>query len=79
MAENYYNKVIPAFNEFNNTFFNKIYKSHIEDYITRPSEMEIRLTNISIIGEKQIDILIEDINSLIINNINEEIYDGGGY
>ncbi len=52
MAENYYNKVIPAFNEFNNTFFKKIYKSHIEDYITRPSEMEIRLTNISIIEEK---------------------------
>ena len=44
-------------------FFNKIYKSHIEDYITRPSEMEIRLTNISIIEERQIDILIEDINS----------------
>ena len=36
MAEKYYNEVIPAFNEFNNSFFDKVYKSHIENYVTRP-------------------------------------------
>ena len=73
MAEKYYNEVIPAFNEFNNSFFDKVYKSHVEDYVTRPSEIETRLRNYVIMEEKQINNLIEDINSLIINNINKEI------
>ena len=76
MAEKYYNEVIPAFNEFNNSFFDKVYKSHIENYVTRPSEIETRLRNISIMEEKQINNLIEDINSLIINNIDKEINEG---
>ena len=49
------------------------YKSHVEDYVTRPSEIETRLRNYVIMEEKQINNLIEDINSLIINNINKEI------
>ena len=76
MAEKYYNEVIPAFNEFNNSFFDKVYKSHVEDYVTRPSEIETRLRNYVIMEEKQINNLIEDINSLIINNIDKEINEG---
>ena len=72
ISDDYYKEVIPAFNEFNNTFL-KIYKSHINEYISRPTEVENKLRIIQNNEEYELNNIIEDINSIIINNINIEI------
>ena len=73
MADDYYSEVIPAFNEFNNTFLNEIFKSHIKEYVSRPTEVENKLRIIQNNEEYELNNIIDDINSLIINNINNEL------
>ena len=76
ISNDYYNEVIPAFNEFNYTFLNQIYKSHINEYISRPTEVENKLRMIQNNEENELNNIIEDINSIIINNINTELKNG---
>ena len=73
MAQEYYKLVVPAFMEYNNTFFEKTFKGHISEYISRPTEVETKLRKIQNNEEKILNETIEQINSIIISYINDEI------
>ena len=75
MSEKYYEEVTPAFMEFNNTFFEKTYKSHLKYYISVPTEVINLLRIIKNMEDLKLNKIIEDINTLIISYINNEIKD----
>jgi hypothetical protein len=61
--------------EFNNTFFEKVYKAHLKDYVSVPTELQTRLRYIQNMEEYQLDEIIENINTILISYINNEIKD----
>ena len=75
MVNDYYGEVLPAFMEFNNTFFEKTFKSHMSDYISRPTEVETKLRKIQNNEELILNETIETITTIIITYINDEIKD----
>ena len=75
MAQQYYDEVLPAFMEYNNTFFEKVFKEHMGSYISRPTEVETKLRTIQNNEEKILEETIEYITTIIITYINNEIKD----
>ena len=61
--------------EFNNTFFEKVYKAHLKYYVSVPTELQTRLRYIQNMEEYQLDEIIENINTILISYINNEIKD----
>ena len=67
MSEKYYEEVTPAFIEFNNTFFEKIYDTHLKYYISVPKEVINLWRIIKNMEELKLNKIIKDINTLIIS------------
>ena len=75
ISNDYYSVVTPAFMEFNNTFFEKVYKAHLKDYVSVPTELQTRLRYIQNMEEYQLNEIIENINTILISYINNQIKD----
>ncbi len=52
MIDNYYSKVIPAYEEFNNTFFNKYFLVHVGEYVSKPTEIITKFNKIILSQEE---------------------------
>ena len=73
MIDNYYSKVIPAYEEFNNTFFNKYFLVHVGEYVSKPTEIITKFNKIILSQEEEKKSQIDNINDLIILSINNAI------
>ena len=73
MIKNYYLTVIPAFEEFNYTFFNKYFLVHANQYVSKPTELITKLGKIIMSQEEEKKSQITNINNLLILSINNAI------
>ena len=73
MIDNYYSEVIPAYDEFNNTFFKKYFLVHIGEYVSKPTEIITKIKQIIISQEEEKNAQIKNINELIILYLNNGI------
>ena len=73
MIRNYYFIVIPAFEEFNYTFFNKHFLVHANQYVSKPTELITKLGKIILSQEEEKKSQITNLNNLLILSINNAI------
>ena len=75
LSNNYYEKVLPAFENFETQFLEKNFEKHKDKYITKPTELINKLNQIKKIEENEFDNLMENINKKNENNINSALND----
>ena len=73
MINNYYSIVIPAYEEFNYTFLNKHFIIHVDQYISKPTELITKFKQIELSQRNEKEKQIENINNLLIDSINNGI------
>ena len=75
LSNNYYEKVLPAFENFETQFLKENFEQHKDKYITKPTELINKLNQIKKIEENEFDNLIEKINKKNENDINSALND----
>ena len=69
MYNNYYNELTPEFNELNDTFYQKIFKNNLKNYVKQPDEINFILNQMLTIQFTQKDYINKKVTSLIYTYI----------